>query len=98
MSKTGDTIGKAFENNAGCIGNKGGKGRASKLKGKYELGKMWKWRKSLKRLVTDIGYAAHRGSVGERSMFSGKGDGHEGNKHSKADANDSPLYPMDGAK
>jgi len=97
-SKTGDTIGKSFANNVGGLGMKGGKGRASKLTGKYELGKMWKWRKTLKKMFTDIGHAAHSGGIGERNMFTGKGDGHEGNKNNKADANDSPLYPMDGAK
>lgn len=97
-SKTGDSIGKAFENNAGCLGMKGGKSRASRLKGKYELGKMWKWRKNLKRLFTDIGFAAQASSVGERNLYNGKNNGHTGTKHSKAHANDYPLYPMDGAK
>jgi hypothetical protein len=77
---------------------KGGKQRTTKLTGKYDLGKMMKYRKTLKKLYTDIGFAAHGASKGERNMFSGKGDGHEGNKNNKADANDSPLYPLDGVK
>jgi hypothetical protein len=98
FSKTGDTIGKGWENNVGCIGQKGGKVRASHLKGKYNLGHMMKWRKTLKKMFTDIGHTAHSGGIGERNMFTGKGDGHEGNKNGKADANDSPLYPMDQVK
>jgi hypothetical protein len=97
-SKTGDTIGKGFENNVGCLGMKGGKGRASYFKAKYNLGHKMKWRKTLKKMFTDIGHTAHSGGIGERNMFTGKGDGHEGNKNNKADANDSPLYPLDGAK
>jgi hypothetical protein len=58
-SKTGDSIGKGFENNVGCISNKGGtsgKARASHLKGKYNLGHMWRWRKTLKKMHTAAGF------------------------------------------
>jgi hypothetical protein len=89
---------KAKVYSASAIQMKGGKARGTKLTGKYDLGKMMKYRKTLKKLYTDIGFAAHGTSKGERNMFSGKGDGHEGNKNNKADANDSPLYPMDGVK
>ena len=98
-SKTTDTIGKGFENNVGCLRMKGGKGRSSYLKGKYNLGHMMKWRKTLKKIFTDIGYAAQASSVGERNMFNGKNNGTvAGRKHGAGDANDYPLYPMDGAK
>ena len=89
---------KAKVYSATALQMKGGKARTTKLTGKYDLGKMVKYRKTLKKLFTDIGFAAHGASVGERNMFSGKGDGHEGNKNNKADANDSPLYPLDGGK
>jgi hypothetical protein len=97
-SKTGDTIGKGFENNVGCLSQKGGKARVSHLKGKYNLGHMWKYRKTLKRLFTDIGFAAAGSSVGERNTYNGKGNGHTGTKNSKAAAGDYPLYPLDGVK
>lgn len=97
-SKTGDSIGKGFENNVGCLGMKGGKSRSSYFKAKYNLGHKMKWRKTLKKMFTDIGFLAHGSSIGERNTYNGKGDGHEGGKHSKAHANQSPLYPLDGAK
>ena len=97
-SKTGDSIGKAFENNVGCLGMQGGKGRVSKLKGKYELGKMWKYRKTLKRLFTDIGYTAQSGSVGERNLYNGKNNGRVGNYKSIEDANDYCLFPLSALK
>jgi hypothetical protein len=60
---------------------KGGKQRTTKLTGKYDLGKMMKYRKTLKKLYTDIGFAAHGASKGERNMFSGKGDGGNSSKY-----------------
>jgi hypothetical protein len=89
---------KAKVYSTSALGMKGGKSRDTKFVGKYNLGHKVKYRKMLKKLYTDIGFAAHGASKGERNMFSGKGDGHEGNKNNKADANDSVLYPMDGVK
>jgi hypothetical protein len=108
-TKTGDTIGKSGStapwvnqsNNAGCLVNKGGtsgKSRVSMLKGKYEHGKMWKYRKTLKRLFTDIGFTAQNASVGERNMYNGKNNGRVGNYKSIEDANDYCLYPMSALK
>jgi len=97
-SKTGDSIGKAFENNVGCLGMRGGKARASMLKGKYELGKMWKYRKTLKRLMTDIGFTAQSNSKGERNLYNGKNIGRIGNYKSIEDANDQCLFPISGLK
>jgi len=95
-SKTGDTIGKGFENNVGCLGMKGGKGRVSHLKGKYELGKMWKYRKTLKRLWTSDGHAAYGAEIGERFT---KGSGYFGaKKHSKPQNGDYVLFPIDETK
>ena len=99
-SKTGDSYGKSFANNVGCRPANSNT-RASRIKGgsKYNLGRMWKYRKTLKRLFTDIGYTAQSGSFGIRNMYNGKNNGCvAGVKHSKANANDYPMYPMDGAK
>jgi len=99
-SKTGDSYGKSFANNVGCRPANSNT-RASRIKGgsKYNLGRMWKYRKTLKRLFTDIGYTAQNGSFGIRNMYNGKNNGCvAGVKHSKANANDYPMYPMDGAK
>ena len=99
-SKTGDSYGKSFANNVGCKPANSNT-RASRIKGgsKYNLGRMWKYRKTLKRLFTDIGYTAQSGSFGIRNMYNGKNNGCVADvKHSKANANDYPMYPMDGAK
>jgi hypothetical protein len=77
---------------------KGGKQRSTHLIGKYDHGKMVKYRKTLKKLFTDIGFAAAGSSKGERNTYNGKGNGHTGTKNSKAHANDYPLFPLDGAK
>lgn len=96
-SKTTDSFGKTFANNVGCSNVT--KTRANRLKGKYELGKMWKYRKTLKKLLTATGQAAASGTPkGERNMYSIKGNGHTGVKHSKAAAGDYCLYPMSSAK
>ena len=103
-AKTGDSIGKAgfdLNTNKGCLVNLGGsssKSRVSRLKGKYEHGKMWKYRKTLKRLFTDIGFAAQSGSIGERNLYNGKNNGRVGNYKSIEDANDYCLYPLSKLK
>ena len=98
-SKTGDTYGKPSGPNAGCIGMKGGKSRASMLKGKYNLGHMYKYRKTLKKLLSATGQAAATGTPkGERNMYSAKGNGHTGVKHSKVAAADYCVYPISGSK
>ena len=96
-SKWDRIIAKVYS--ATAIQMKGGKARGTKLIGKYNLGHMVKYRKTLKKLFTDIGFAAQGSSVGERNMYNGKNNGCvAGVKHSKANANDYPLYPLDGAK
>jgi hypothetical protein len=97
-SKTTDTIGKSFANNVGCRpGNSNT--RVSLLNGKYELGKMWKWRKTLKKLFTATGIAAQANSKGERNMYNGKNNGRVGgSKHGMADASGYVLYPIDQLK
>ena len=103
-SKTTDTYGKTALFSAECM--KGCKPansntRASRIRGsaKYNLGKLVKYRKTLKKLFTDIGFSAQGSSVGERNMYNGKNNGCVADvKHSKANENDYPLYPMDGAK
>jgi hypothetical protein len=108
-AKTGDTYGKTGAQancNKGVRVNYGAanpatgtpKTRVSALKGKYEHGKMWKYRKTLKRLMTDIGFTAQNASVGERNMFNGKNIGRIGNYKSIEDANDQCLYPLSGLK
>ena len=103
-SKTTDTYGKTALFSAECM--KGCKPansntRASRIRGsaKYNLGKLVKYRKTLKKLFTDIGFSAQGSSVGERNMYNDKNNGCVADvKHSKANENDYPLYPMDGAK
>lgn len=103
-SKTTDTYGKTGKFSANTM--KGCKPansntRANRIRGsaKYNLGRMYKYRKTLKKIFTDIGFAAQGSSVGERNMYNGKNNGCVADvKHSKANANDYPLYPMDGAK
>jgi hypothetical protein len=103
-SKTTDTYGKSTLFSATCM--KGCKPansntRASRIRGsaKYNLGRLVKYRKTLKKLFTDIGFTAQASSVGERNMYNGKNNGCVADvKHSKANENDYPMYPMDGAK
>ena len=99
-SKTGDTIGKSFANNVGCRQSRGTtKSRVSMLTGKYEQGKMWKYRKTLKRLFTATGFAAQASSIGERNMFNGKNNGRVGNyKTASGGATEYPLYPLNALK
>ena len=97
FSKTTDSIGKSFANNVGCL--PAYKTRKNHLKGKYELGKMWKYRKTLKKLLTATGVIAQASSKGERNMYNGKNNGCVANvKHSKASSGDYPLYPMNQVK
>ena len=103
-SKTTDTYGKtglfSAEVMKGCKPANSNT-RASRIRGsaKYNLGRLVKYRKTLKKLFTDIGFSAQGSSVGERNMYNGKNNGCVADvKHSKANANDYPMYPMDGAK
>lgn len=78
---------------------KGGKARTTKLIGKYNLGRMWKYRKTLKKLFTATGAAAATGTPkGERNMFSLKGQSNARAKHSKGAATDNTLYPISQTK
>ena len=96
-SKTTDGHGKSFANNVGCQNIT--KTRANRLAGKYNLGQMWKYRKTLKKLLTATGEAAATGTpLGHRNMFSAKGQGGASAKNSKPAGTDYPLYPMDDSK
>lgn len=75
------------------------KTRAAAFIGKYNLGRKWKYRKTLKKLLTATGAAASTGTPkGERNMFSDKGNGHTGTKNSAPAATQHPLYPIDSTK
>jgi hypothetical protein len=90
---------KAKVHSTSALAMKGGKARGTYCIGKYELGKMWKYRKTLKKILSATGQAAASGTPkGERNMFSDKGAGHTGTKHSKAAATDHALYPIAQAK
>jgi hypothetical protein len=92
-SKTGDTGGKNYTH--GCKpGNSNT--RASHLKGKYNLGHMWKYRKCLKKTLDDA--KGTTANAGVRNMFTNKGAGHTGTKHSKPAAAQQVYFPMDQAK
>lgn len=96
-SKTGDGQGKSFANNVGCQNVT--KTRADRLSGKYELGKMWKYRKTLKKLFTATGTAAaSSGNLGHRNMYTLKGQSNAVAKNGKPAATDNCLYPMDDSK
>jgi hypothetical protein len=96
-SKTSDGHGKSFANNVGCQNIT--KTRADRLSGKYELGKMWKYRKTLKKLFTATGNAAaSSGNLGMRNMYTLKGKGCASAKNTKPAGTDNPLYPMDDSK
>jgi hypothetical protein len=64
---------------------------------------MWKYRKTLKKLATAAGFAVG-GAVGERNMFTNKGNGNTGdtampkNVQSKPLADSYELYPIDAGK
>jgi hypothetical protein len=83
---------------------KGGKARAAACIGKYEHGKMVKYRKTLKKLMTAAGFTSSAGSVGERNMYSEKGNGNAGdtakpkNDQSLPLADSFELYPIDAGK
>jgi hypothetical protein len=97
-SKTTDGQGKSFANNAGAKpGNSNT--RANKLVGKYELGKMWKYRKTLKKLFTATGTAAaSSGNLGHRNMYTLKGKACATAKNNVAAGTDNPLFPLDSTK
>jgi hypothetical protein len=96
-TKTTDSHGKSFANNAGASNVT--KTRANRLIGKYDLGKMYKYRKTLKKLFTATGTAAaSSGNKGHRNMFTLKGKGCASAKNTKAASTDNPLYPMDDSK
>jgi hypothetical protein len=86
-----------------ALQQKGGKQRAAACIGKYDLGRMYKYRKNLKKLATAAGFAVG-GAVGERNMFSNKGNGNTGdtampkNVQSLPLADSYELFPIDAGK
>jgi hypothetical protein len=90
--------------NTSALKIKGGKGRGTMCIAKYELGKMWKYRKTLKKLMTAAGFAATGTSKGERSMYNNKGNGNTGDTARPKNAQQTPLadsyelWPMDAGK
>jgi hypothetical protein len=64
---------------------------------------MYKWRKTLKKLSSAAGFTTN-GAVGERNMFTGKGNGNTGdtaltkNNQSLPLADSYELYPIDAGK
>jgi hypothetical protein len=86
-----------------ALQQKGGKQRAAACIGKYELGKMHKYRKTLKKLHSAAGHTAGA-SVGERNMFSTKGNGNTGDTARPKNAQSLPLadsyelFPIDAGK
>ena len=79
------------------------KTRGAAMIGKYELGKLWKWRKTLKKLHTAAGHAVGA-AVGERNMFTTKGNGNTGDTARPKNAQQTPLadsyelFPIDAGK
>jgi hypothetical protein len=87
------------------LGIKGGKSRGTYCRGKYELGKMWKYRKNLKKLMTAAGASASTGTPkGERNMYSLKGNGNTGDTARPKNFQQTPLadsyelFPIDAGK
>lgn len=79
------------------------KTRGNACIGKYELGKMWKYRKTLKKLHTAAGHAVGA-AVGERNMFTTKGNGNTGATARPKNFQQTPLadsyelFPIDAGK
>jgi hypothetical protein len=78
------------------------KTRGSAPIGKYNLGRMMKWRKTLKKLHTAAGFSAG-GAKGERNMFTAKGNNNTGGTSQPKNSNPPladhyPLYPIDQGK
>jgi hypothetical protein len=94
---------KAKVHGTSILGIKGGKSRGTYCRGKYELGKMYKYRKTLKKLHTAAGHTAGS-SVGERNMFTTKGNGNTGDTAMPKNVQQTPLadsyelYPIDAGK
>lgn len=87
-----------------ALQQKGGKQRAAACVGKYDLGRMWKYRKTMKRLMTAAGFSATGTSKGERSMYNNKGNGNTGDTARPKNAQQTPLadsyelFPIDAGK
>ena len=86
-----------------AIRQKGGKARGAACIGKYNLGRMIKYRKTLKKLHTAAGHAVGA-AKGERNMFTTKGNGNTGNTARPKNAQSLPLadsyelFPIDAGK
>lgn len=81
------------------------KTRGAALIGKHDHGKMWKYRKTLKKLLTAAGATASSGTPkGERNMYSLKGNGNTGDTVRPKNAQQTPLadsyelWPIDQGK
>jgi hypothetical protein len=94
-TKTTDSHGKSFANYGVRPGNSNT--RANGLGGaKYDLAKMWKYRKTLKKTLDNaVGTTTNKGC---RNMYTNKGAGHTGTKHSKPAAAQQVYWPMDQGK
>lgn len=79
------------------------KTRGAACIGKYNLGRMYKYRKTMKKLATAAGFAVG-GAVGERNMFSNKGNGNTGDTAMPKNVQQTPLadsyevFPIDAGK
>jgi hypothetical protein len=79
------------------------KTRAAACIGKYNLGRLVKYRKTMKKLASAAGFTAG-GAKGERNMFSNKGNGNTGdtaktkNNQCLPLADSYELYPIDAGK
>lgn len=88
---------KAIENPGGS----GNKTRSVRLRGKYELGKLWKYRKTLKKLLdtgVDGAGAASAANKGIRNMFTKKGAGETTRSPGWTPANHYAMYPIHKTK
>jgi hypothetical protein len=96
---------KAKVHSTSALAIKGGKGRGTFCVAKYDLGKMWKYRKTLKKLLTAAGASASTGTPkGERNMYSLKGNGNTGDTAAPKNVQQTPLadsyelWPIDAGK
>jgi hypothetical protein len=96
---------KAKVHSTTALAMKGGKARGTYCIGKYELGKMWKYRKTLKKQFSAAGFAVG-GAVGERNMYTSKGNGNTGSTAKTKTAlngivplaDSYELFPIDAGK
>jgi len=79
------------------------KTRGAACVGKYKLHKLVRFRKTMKKLATAAGFAVG-GAIGERNMFTNKGNGNTGDTAKPKNNQQTPLadsyevYPIDAGK